>query len=49
DAAERESAVVIVTGSEPAFCAGLDLRDLGIEQLSDFPNLPERVRSCPSR
>ncbi|HEY1536350.1 MAG TPA: enoyl-CoA hydratase [Polyangiaceae bacterium] len=47
EAAEREAAAIVVTGAGSAFCAGLDLRDLGVERLTDFPNLPDRVRACP--
>jgi enoyl-CoA hydratase len=46
EAVEIDAAAVIVTGSGSAFSAGLDLRDLGVERLTDFPNLPERVRAC---
>ena len=28
---------IVITGSDPAFCAGLDLRDLGADSLADLP------------
>ncbi len=34
---ESQSArVIVITGDGPAFCAGLDLRDLGVEQLREL-------------
>ena len=32
---------IVVTGADPAFCAGLDLRNLGTDQLSDLPQFNE--------
>jgi enoyl-CoA hydratase len=29
---------IVITGQDPAFCAGLDLRNLGIENLAEFPH-----------
>jgi enoyl-CoA hydratase len=39
DAIERcqDAAAIVLTGADPAFCAGLDLRDLGVESLADLP------------
>lgn len=28
---------IVLTGADPAFCAGLDLRNLGVEHLTDLP------------
>jgi enoyl-CoA hydratase len=33
----QDAGAVVITGADPAFCAGLDLRDLGVEQLADLP------------
>jgi enoyl-CoA hydratase len=36
--AEGQTArVIVLTGTPPAFCAGLDLRSLGIESMGDLP------------
>ena len=36
--AEGQSArAIVLTGKPPAFCAGLDLRSLGIESMGDLP------------
>ncbi|HEY2331740.1 MAG TPA: enoyl-CoA hydratase [Acidimicrobiales bacterium] len=32
----QDAAVIVLTGADPAFCAGLDLRDLGLDALSDL-------------
>ena len=39
DAMERcqDAGAIVLTGTDPAFCAGLDLRDLGVPKLSDLP------------
>ena len=29
----RDAGAIVITGADPAFCAGLDLRDLGVEHL----------------
>jgi len=34
---------IVVTGVDPAFCAGLDLRDVGAERLADLPLFIEAV------
>jgi enoyl-CoA hydratase len=33
----QDAAVIVLTGRDPAFCAGLDLRNLGVEHLRDLP------------
>src|SRR5436190_18664619 len=33
----QDAAVIVLTGRDPAFCAGLDLRDLGVDQLRELP------------
>lgn len=36
---EAQSArVIVLTGMDPAFCAGLDLKNLGIDNLADIPH-----------
>jgi enoyl-CoA hydratase len=39
----QDSAVIVITGADPAFCAGLDLRSLGVESLGDFPPVSATV------
>jgi enoyl-CoA hydratase len=34
--ASQDARVMVLTGADPAFCAGLDLRNLGIENMSDL-------------
>jgi enoyl-CoA hydratase len=36
-AACQDAAAIVITGADPAFCAGLDLRSLGVESLGDLP------------
>jgi enoyl-CoA hydratase len=33
----QDAAVIVVTGADPAFCAGLDLRDLGTTDMAGLP------------
>lgn len=33
----QDARAIVVTGADPAFCAGLDLRDLGTDSLGDLP------------
>ena len=33
----QDAGAIVITGADPAFCAGLDLRDLGVEALADLP------------
>jgi enoyl-CoA hydratase len=35
--AGQDAAVIVITGTDPAFCAGLNLRSLGTDQLTDLP------------
>src|SRR5437016_4724061 len=37
-AASQDAGAIVVTGTDPAFCAGLDLRSLGTERLADLPS-----------
>jgi enoyl-CoA hydratase len=37
-AASQDAGCIVITGADPAFCAGLDLRNLGAERLADFPS-----------
>jgi enoyl-CoA hydratase len=34
--ASQDAAAIVITGAGPAFCAGLDLRNLGIDRLADL-------------
>lgn len=36
-AAAQNAAAIVLTGADPAFCAGLDLRNLGVDGLVDLP------------
>ena len=36
-AACQDAACMVLTGEDPAFCAGLDLRDLGVGTLAELP------------
>jgi enoyl-CoA hydratase len=42
-AACQSSRCIVVTGTDPAFCAGLDLRDLGTDRLADLPEFIDAV------
>jgi enoyl-CoA hydratase len=33
----QDAGAIVITGADPAFCAGLDLRDLGVDSLADLP------------
>lgn len=44
-ASTQDARCVVLTGSDPAFCAGLDLRDLGIDRLADLPPFIHSVAS----
>ncbi len=35
--ASQDAAVIVITGADPAFCAGLDLRDLGTDDMAGLP------------
>jgi enoyl-CoA hydratase/carnithine racemase len=36
-ASSQDAHAIVLTGTDPAFCAGLDLRDVGVESLIDLP------------
>src|SRR3984957_10193013 len=42
-AASQDARCIVVTGADPAFCAGLDLRDLGVEKLSELPSYADAL------
>ncbi len=46
--ADLEARVAVLTGADPAFCAGMDLRELGAGRLdfSDEPSYADAMRSC---
>lgn len=37
-AASQDAGCIVITGADPAFCAGLDLRNLGADRLAEFPS-----------
>src|ERR1700755_518650 len=39
----QDAGAIVVTGTDPAFCAGLDLRDLGVAKLMDLPHFTAAV------
>jgi enoyl-CoA hydratase len=43
-AAAQDAGCIVVTGSDPAFCAGLDLKNLGTEKLSGLPSYASALR-----
>ena len=42
-AASQDAGAIVITGADPAFCAGLDLRDLGVPKLADLPRFTAAV------
>jgi enoyl-CoA hydratase len=38
---------IVITGADPAFCAGLDLRNLGTDKLKDLPPFIASVSASP--
>jgi len=34
----QDAACIVITGADPAFCAGLDLKDLGADSLAELPS-----------
>src|SRR5215213_3902370 len=41
--ANQDAGCIVITGADPAFCAGLDLRDLGVPTLKDLPHFTAAV------
>lgn len=39
----QDVGAIVVTGADPAFCAGLDLRNLGAERITDIPRCAAAV------
>jgi enoyl-CoA hydratase len=46
-AACHDARCFVVTGADPAFCGGLDLRDIGVERLADMPPFLEAIGASP--
>jgi len=46
-AACRDARAIVLTGADPAFCAGLDLRELGASALADLPEFTAAVAASP--
>ncbi|MBV9510007.1 MAG: enoyl-CoA hydratase [Caulobacteraceae bacterium] len=44
-AAAQDARCIVVTGADPAFCAGLDLRELGAERLGEFPRYDKAIEA----
>jgi enoyl-CoA hydratase len=42
-AGAQDARCIVVTGAGPAFCAGLDLRDLGVETLAQLPSYADAL------
>lgn len=42
-AASQDAHAIVITGAGKAFCAGLDLRNLGVENLSDLPRYTDAI------
>jgi enoyl-CoA hydratase len=40
-ASSQDAGCIVITGTDPAFCAGLDLRNLGTDKLSELPSYTE--------
>lgn len=41
----QDAGCIVITGTDPAFCAGLDLRNLGAEKLTDLPSYDEALHT----
>jgi enoyl-CoA hydratase len=41
--ANQDAGAIVITGADPAFCAGLDLRDLGVPTLEQLPHFTAAV------
>ncbi len=41
----QDAGAIVVTGTDPAFCAGLDLRELGVPKLMDLPHFTAAAAS----
>ena len=41
----QDAGCIVVTGADPAFCAGLDLKNLGVETLAQLPSYAEALAS----
>ena len=42
-AASQDARCIVVTGADPAFCAGLDLRELGVDTLAELPSYADAL------
>jgi enoyl-CoA hydratase len=42
-AANQDAGCIVIIGADPAFCAGLDLKNLGVDKLSDLPSYSEAL------
>jgi enoyl-CoA hydratase len=39
----QDARAIVITGADPAFCAGLDLKNLGVDTLAQLPSYPEAL------
>jgi enoyl-CoA hydratase len=39
----QDARCIVVTGADPAFCAGLDLKELGVDTLAELPSYAEAL------
>ena len=46
-AAVDDARCIVITGADPAFCAGLDLRDIGVDRIADLALFLEAVGGAP--
>ena len=46
-AACHDARCIVITGADPAFCAGLDLRDIGVDRLAEMPPFLETISASP--
>ncbi len=44
-AASQDARCIVITGADPAFCAGLDLKNLGTDRLSELPSYARALES----
>jgi enoyl-CoA hydratase len=45
--ANGDERAVVITGADPAFCAGMDLQDLGTDSLANVPQFIPAIAACP--
>ena len=43
----KDAGAIVLTGEDPAFCAGLDLREVGVDRLIELPPFLDAVATSP--